>query len=140
MTAPPATTKPATTVRIIHAALTSGVILFAIVVFLVLGRAMAETDLPRVAMFALLGVSLAFTAVSVLVLRPRVPRRSTDESADLYWTTAATQALFTWALLEGGALLGLVTYALSGMTAALIVAAVPLVVLIAFHPGQLERA
>lgn len=128
------------TARLIHAALTSGVIIFAVISLLVLRPAMAEASMPPVVLGLLLALSLASSAFAVLVMRRRVPRRNTNESADLYWTTAATHALLTWAPLEAGALLGLVAHMLTGSSAALGVAAIALVGLIAVNPARLERA
>lgn len=139
MTAPTATTRPATTARLIHASLTLGVIFFAIVVHFVVRPAREESAaLPPVVVNVLLGLSLAASALSV-VMRRRVPRRSTNESADLFWTMAAGPALVTWAPLEAGALLGIVAYMLAGTPAALGVAGIALAGLLVFNPAQLER-
>jgi hypothetical protein len=140
MTAPPATTRPAATIRLIHGALAIGVILFAIVVhFVVRPSSAMTTELPPVVIGVLLGVSLAASGFSV-VMRRRVPRRNTNESADLFWTTAALPALLAWAPLEGAALLGIVAYMFTDTPAALVVAGIALAGLIAFNPARLERA
>jgi hypothetical protein len=126
--------------RLIHAAFAIGIILFAIVAHFVIrpSRAMI-TDLPPAVIGVALGISLAASGVSV-VMRRRVPRRNTDESADLFWTTASLPALLTWAPLEGGALLGIVVYLITDVPAALVVAGIALAGLIAFNPARLERA
>lgn len=131
--------RPATTVRLIHASLVAGLILFAIVNYFLI-RPQRTGSLPASAVAILLGLSLAASALSFLVLRGRVPQRSTDESADLYWTRASAPAIIAWAPLEGAALLALVAYMLAGSTASLVVAAIALLGLIALHPGRLERA
>ncbi len=139
MTTLPATTRPSTTARLIHAALALGVVLFALVVFFVVRPANVEAaEMPPVVAGVLLALSLAACALA-LVMRRRVPRRSTDESADLFWTRAAAPALLAWAPLEGGALLGVVAYMLTGTSAALGVAGIALAGLIAFNPARLER-
>src|SRR5688500_17166903 len=105
MTAPQAAAPAAKTIRLIHAAMVTGVLLFAIVGHFLLRPGMADSgDLPPVMLRALLGVALGACALSLL-LRRRVPQRSSDESVDLFWTTATTPALLTWAPLEGASLL-----------------------------------
>ena len=128
-----------TTMRVIHGAFVAGVVLFAIVVYAIVRPQWTSEPLPRVAVTTLLGVSLAASALSLLFLRARVPRRSTDESADLFWTRASVPALIAWAALEGAALLGIINYLLNGSTAALGTAAIALFGLIALYPGQFER-
>jgi hypothetical protein len=128
------------TIRLIHGSFCVGILLFAAVNYFLIRPARAGESLAPAVLGALLGLSLAASAFGALVLRRRVPRRNTDESADLYWTTAAAPALLTWAPLEGGALIGLVAYLLDGSPAGLAVAAVALAGLIALNPGRLERS
>lgn len=126
--------------RFIHASLIVGVLLFAAVSHFVMRPAMSDQPLPAVVTVALLAASLVATALAVLVLRPRIPRRSADESADLYWAAAATPALLAWAPLEAAAIMALVAYMLGASLIALGVAAVALLGMIALNPGRLERA
>jgi hypothetical protein len=132
--------RPATTARMIHASLAIGVVLFAIVNYFVVRPTMAAESVPPLVVNVLLGVSLAASALGVVVLRGRVPRRSTDESADLYWTRAMGPAIIGWAPLEGGALMSLVAYMLNGSVASLAVAGIALLGMIVLHPGHFERA
>ena len=84
MTAPQGALPAAKTIRLIHAAMVTGVLLLAVVGHFVLRPAMANSgDLPPIMLRTLLGVALAACALS-LVLRRRVPQRSSDESVNLY--------------------------------------------------------
>ena len=128
------------TVRAIHAAFVIGLILFALVVHFVVRPRWTSAPLESLIVNVILAVSLSASLLGLLVLRGRVPRKSTDESADLYWTKAALPALVTWASLEGGALLAFTAYLLSGATSALAVGAMAVVGLIVVTPSHFERA
>ena len=124
MTAPQAAAPAAKTIRLIHAAMVTGVLLFAVVGHFLLRPAMENSgDLPPILLGTLLGVALGACALSV-VLRRRVPQRSSDESVNLYWTTAATPALLTWAPLEGASLLAIFLSARTGAQTAIAVGAI----------------
>ena len=137
MTAPQA--APAKTIRMIHAALVTGVILFGLVAHFLLRKTTADFgQIPPLAINALLGLSLCACAVSLL-LRRRVPQRATDESADLFWTKATTPAMVMWASLEAPCLLTIYLYMRTGSPSAIGVAAVAVVLFIILNPGYLER-
>lgn len=131
--------RGATVARLIHGSLIMGIVLFAIVTVTMIRPQRADIVLPPVALNALLGLSLAASAASLL-LRGRVPRRSTTDSPDLFWSTAFPKAMVVWAPLEAGALLGIVAYLLYGSTPGLALAAVALLGMIVLNPGRLERA
>ena len=117
----------------------TGVLLFALVGHFVLRPAMANSgDLPPVMLRAFLGVALGACALS-LFLRRRIPQRPSDESVDLFWTTAATPALLTWAPLEGASLLAVFLYARTGASPTSAVAAVAMLLFVALNPAHLER-
>lgn len=125
--------------RMIHLSMPAGIVLFALVVHFVIRPARADLARPSTTViWALLALSLAASGLSV-VLRRRVPRRNTNESADLFWSTASTAALITWALLEAGGLLGVVAYMLSGMQVAVLAAGIALAGFVVFSPTSLER-
>jgi F0F1-type ATP synthase membrane subunit c/vacuolar-type H+-ATPase subunit K len=93
------------TLPIIQLALASGVLLFALIVFVVLRPSGAETDLS-----IFRWVWLAFALLSIFgagVVRGRLSRDATEQQA-------YTTAIIVWALAEGQALLGLVTYLVAG--------------------------
>lgn len=139
MTAPQGVAPAAKTIRLIHAAMVTGVLLFAVVGHFALRPAMANSgDLPPIVLGTLLGVALGACALS-LVLRRRVPQRPSDESVNLYWTTAATPALLTWAPLEGASLLAIFLYARTGAPATIAVGVIAVLLFVALNPAHLER-
>lgn len=91
-------------------------------------------------LYALLGAAVSAIVLSFAVLKPRIPLKSTNESADLFWTRASAPALIAWSAVEGGALLSIVAYMLSGSPIALGTALAAIVALAAMHPGRIERA
>jgi len=99
--------RPATyqTLQLIFMALGGGVLLFAVIVFLVVGPLESETDL-QVLRWVWLGIALAAIFAAGLV-RGRLTRDSTAAQAQ-------TAAVTTWGLAEGQALLGLVAYLVAG--------------------------
>lgn len=130
---------PAKQIRLIHASLVMGVLLFALVSHFVLRASAPDSGefspgLVRV----LLAVALGLLALS-LFFRRRVPRRSTDESADLYWTRATGAAMVTWAFIEGASLLSVFLYGQTGAPGAVGVAAVAVVLFLWLNPAYLER-
>ena len=142
MTAPsnPQGAQPALVARLIHGSLVVGVVLFTAVSHFIMRPSMSAQPLPPLVLAGMLGVSLMASALAVLVLRPRVPQRSADESPNLYWSTAGAPAIVTWAVLEGAALLAVISYMLGASPVALGVAAIAVLGMIALHPGRLERA
>lgn len=127
------------TARLIHGALMAGVVAFGAITVLVIRPSRPDMTLPPAALYVLLGVSLAATALGLGVLRGRVPRRVQEQSPDLYWQSALAPALVTWSAMEGGALTGVVGYFVGGSPAALAVAAVGLAAMIAMRPAHVER-
>lgn len=125
--------------RLIHGALVTGCVIFAIVAHFVVLPDRVDKVPPNV-IYALLGAAAVAVTLSFAVLRPRVPLKSTDESADLYWSRASAPALIAWSGAEGGALLSIVAYMLSGSPIAMGVAALAITALVALHPRMLERA
>lgn len=86
----------------------------------------------------LLGVAVALCALSLL-FRTRVPRKSSDESADHFWMRATAPAMITWALANGAGLISVLAYGKSGDIAAIAVAAIAVLFLAALNPGYFER-
>lgn len=140
MPAPRAIAYTSKTIRLIHAAMVAGVLLFAIISHAVLRPTMkASQDIPALALNVALVAALAI-CVLALLFRRRIPRRSNDVSPDLFWRTAATPALIAWAPAEGACLLAIIFYALTGSQAAVVVAAIAIVVLlVGLNPRYLER-
>lgn len=141
MTTPQAIAAPARTMRLIHAALVSGVLLFALVAHFVMRPTMTTPNgmsVPAVAN-AMLGLALGACAVALL-LRRRVPRRSPDVSPDAYWAAEArAAAMITWAPLEAACLASIVLYANTGAPAAVAVGAIAVILFIVLNPASLEK-
>jgi hypothetical protein len=127
--------------RLIHAAMITGVLLFALVAHFVLRPTMPAPNpawTPTM-VNAVLGAALGACAVAVL-LRRRVPRRSPYDSADSYWSSNARQAaMLMWAPLEAACLGSVVLYANTGAPAAIATLAIAVVLFIVLNPASLER-
>lgn len=139
MTASRPTTRPATTIRMIHLSMPVGIVLFALVVHFIVRPARPELpQLPTTVIWALVAVSIAASALSV-ILRRRVPPRNANEPADLFWSRASQPTLITWMPLEAGGLLEVVAYLLGGSAVAGLAVGIALAGFIAFSPASLER-
>ena len=137
MTTPQTTAATSKTARLIHGALVTGVLLFAIVGHFVLRPISADSGLLAPANRVLLGLSLGACVLSLL-LRGRVPKRSSDESADLFWSVAGPYAMRVWAALEAASLLAVLVYTRTRSISAVAVAAVALTLFIVLNPGYFE--
>lgn len=134
-TAPPT----AKTIRLSHASLMTGTVLFAIVSQVWLRPAMAERgEFTPGLVRLLLSVAVALCAASLLS-RGRVPRKAGDESVDRFWSRAIAPAMIVWLLANGAGLISVLAYAKSGDIAAIAVAAIAIVFLAALRPGYFER-
>jgi hypothetical protein len=139
MTTPEKPPPPTKTMRLIHHAMIGGVLLFALVSHFVLEPPIDTSGPVSVyGVRALLGLALV-AGVASLLLRKRVPKRSTDESADLFWTRANTHALVAWAPLEAASLFGLVVYSFTRSPVALGIVALVLLLFISLNPAHLEK-
>jgi hypothetical protein len=139
MTTTPETPPPTKTIRLIHRAMIGGVLLFALVSHFVLEPPVDSSGVVSVyGVRVLFGVALV-ACVASLLLRRRVPKRSNDESADLFWTRANTHALVAWAPLEAASLFGLVVYSHSRSPMAIGIVAVVLLLFISLNPAHLEK-
>jgi hypothetical protein len=138
MTTPQTPAQTSKTARSIHGALVTGVLLFAIVGHFVLKPTSADSAGLTPNGRVLLGLSLGACVLSLL-LRGRVPKRSSDESADLFWSVAGPYAMRVWAPLEAASLLAVLIYTRSRSIAAVAVAAVALLLFVVLNPGYFER-
>lgn len=140
MTAPQPAAATSKTIRVIHAALVTGVLLFGLVGHFVMrpSQAAEASEFPAALLPGLLGVALAVCVLS-LVLRRRIPRRSADESADLFWVAAVAPAMITWASLEAASILSIFLYVRTGSLSAIAVAALAVALFVVFNPANLER-
>jgi hypothetical protein len=128
------------TIRLIHFALFFGALLAGVVMVVVSRRADAPPpSLSPMMGVVLTGVGAMTMLISIAVLRPRFAARGSSESVDAFWTPARIAAAIPiWALMEGGALIGVVGYFLTRMWAPL--ALVPLAMLLGYvtRPAVLE--
>lgn len=124
---------------ILHAALATSLCLTLVVLAVARDRAPLALAVPAMAGLVLGAIAAAILGVAYAVLRPRFPKRATDQSEDDYWSTSETRvsAIILWALVEGAGLLGGVGYFLTGRILAVAVAAAAVFVLLAFRPVQL---
>lgn len=138
MTTPQTTAPTSETARRIHRALVTGVLLFAVVGYFVFSPNDARLGrLAPVTVGVLLGLSLGACALSLL-LRRRVPKRSIDESVDLFWRAAGPPAMLVWMPLEAASLLAVFVAARTRSIPAVAVAAVAVLLFIVLSPGYLE--
>src|SRR5262245_61049842 len=111
----------------------------AIFVVLIQFRGPLLVDLP-ITGYLFAGVALVQLGAAFGVLRPRVPPRRPDQSADVYWQAneVRSAALLLWMIVDGAGVFGWVGYGLSGQTAAAALALLAIGALIMFRPSQLE--
>ncbi len=76
--------------------------------------------------------SLAFLLVGFLVFKPRVPRRNTGQSLEAFMSDpeVVKRVMLPWVLWEGGGIIGLVGFALTGLVYPAIAALFALVALL----------
>jgi hypothetical protein len=118
--------------------LVTGVLLFAIVGHFTLKQTSPDSAGLAPANRVLLGLSLAACVLSLL-LRGRVPKRSSDESADFFWSVAGPYVMRVWGALEAASLLSVLVYTRTRSISAVAVAAVALLLFIVLNPGYFER-
>ena len=130
---------PAKTIRLIHASLIVGVVLFGLVThFVPAPEPTSATMLPDALVKALPVVTVAACAL-VFFLRRMVPRRAPDDSADLFWSRATVPAMTMWAPLEGVCLLDVLVYWRNGSQTALVLAILAVALFVFLSPASLER-
>ena len=136
MTAPQPPVQSSRVIRIIHAALVTGVVLFLLVTHFGVRPAPAASE-P----FAPVNVvALAIIVLGIAsMLRRRIPKRAGDESPDAYWMRATAPAIVSWTPLELGSLLAIAAYSQTGSMLALMMGAFGAATLAAVNPGSLER-
>jgi hypothetical protein len=129
----------AKSVRLIHASLVAGTTLFAIVTYFLLRPSMANAgDFTPGVVRTLLGVAVGMCALA-LFFRRLVPRKSANESTDLFWSRATRLAFSTWQLSTGAGLLAVIAYLRSGDVTALAIAAIAVLFLLTMNPRSFER-
>lgn len=131
---PPAEPTPARIARILYFGLLAGPLLFAGLALALLPR-QTPVDQP-----ILLYTPFALAAVLFaggLIIRTRIPQRSTAETPDEWWRVNISRALMVWSLFEGPALFGAAMYLTLGTIVPLLVTGVGLVMLLLNSPNRL---
>ena len=75
-----------------------------------------QGEFTRMLAYAFSGIATVMVVVAFLVLKPRVPERTPGQSVDVYWSTPAIVAkvMLVWFVLEGGAMMGVLGYFMTG--------------------------
>ena len=117
--------SPALVARVIHAAITSGVVvLFAVFLFLK-SRLTADYSMQSAAVLKWVGVGIVFVSALIsFTARGRLPARARGASADEWWRVNQPKAVICWATAEGGGLGGVVIGWLIGNTTLMALGAV----------------
>lgn len=138
MTTQPTVVPIARAIRLMYAAMVAGLLLIAIVLHFMFRPTATSGDRAEVVTRVFLGISLGASALALL-LRRRIPRRSTDESAELFWATASLPTFRMWMPLELGSLIAVAVYSVTGSFASLGVAALVVFLFLVLNPAYLER-
>jgi hypothetical protein len=136
----PAPGSPARTIKLMHFAMFFGVFLLGVVAVVVNMRPDAPDPVqPPVMGIVFTGIGALSMAISLAVFRPRFPGKSSGESSDAFWTQSRmASALIIWALIEGGALVGVVGYFLTRIWAPLTLAIIAVLLGFVTRPAALE--
>jgi hypothetical protein len=128
-------------VRIIHAALTTGVAIVGAVFFLLV-RARGGTMVAPMVGVVLSVVSIGLLVAAATILRRRIPERPADQSPTTFWAAGETRgsALVLWAVTEGAAVVGWVGYFLTGSVVPAAIAGLAFGMLVMLNPARLEGA
>jgi hypothetical protein len=133
--------RVATTARIIHGAVTGGVVL-ALVVFLYL-RTQMTPEVPVETARVLRFIGYVLLVIPVLgsgLVRGRIPARRRGVDLAEWWAANLPKAVAVWALTEGGGLAAMILGWLAGDTNLLALgAAVSLALLFVSRPSRLQR-
>ena len=124
--------------RIVHGSMIMGVVLFALITHFVIRPQRTVPPLATNVLTTLLTVAI-FLTLGGFGLRFRLPRRSRDASADLFWSTATVPLLIAVMPFEAAGLLAIVAYLLGAPLTALGVAGVAVIGMLSLYPGFFDR-
>jgi hypothetical protein len=136
---------PRRAARVMHTALLGGLLTIS-AVFLFLGFGLHVAPLIRDAKgAAMIGYILAAAGlmpiiIAMLILRPKVPTRTSGQSDAGYWQGALGPALSVWVLCEGGGITAAVGALLTGLWAPMVTVAVAVTCLVLMGPGRFENS
>ena len=107
-------------VPLLHRFLGFGLVLIAVAAVIAKSAGVVSTpppdDVTQMLAYAFAGIAVVLVVVAFLFLKPRVPERKPGQTVDAYWSTpeVAAKAMLVWFLLEGGAIMGVLGYFLTG--------------------------
>lgn len=128
----------ARTIRILHIAMTLGLLLLA-GVFFALRRLKQGFDVWPPIGYVTAGFAIVQLAAVLGILMPRMPQRPADQSPDDYWTTVARgDAIIVWAMLEAAGVLSAVGYLLTGTAPPAATGVLAIAALALLNPARFE--
>lgn len=128
------------TIRIIHLALVVGVVLVAVVFYLLRQRMGMTFGFARPLGVIAAGLSLVSLTIALGFLTPRFPERPADQAPDDYWRRNEIRggAVILWAMVEAAAILSWLGYLMTGGWAPAAVGLLAIVALMLLRPGRFE--
>jgi len=129
----------------LHRALVGGLLTIC-VVFLVIALGLHDAPLMAAGETTLMvGYVLAACSVmpiilGLLILKPRVPTRSSGQDDAAFWQLALGPVVSVWAVIEGAGIIGAVGALLTGSLAPAVAVAIALGSLVAFGPSHFDNA
>jgi hypothetical protein len=128
----------ARTIRLLHVAMTLGLVLVA-GIFFSLRRLKQGFDVWPPIGLVTAGFAVVQLAAVLGILLPRMPRRPADQSPDDYWMTVARgDTIIVWAMLEAAGLLSAVGYLLTGALASAATGVLAIAALALLGPARFE--
>lgn len=125
--------------RILHVALTMGLVVVAGVFIMLRQSTTARFSVGPTLGLILAGLALVQLAVVLGFLLPRLPLRTADQSPDQYWSTVARpDAIMLWVMTDGAGLASWVGYLLTGTVVPAGVGVLAIAALILLQPGRFE--
>ena len=127
-------------VRIVHAALTIGLIWVGVTFVLLLRVFGMDFGFGAGLAPIFAGLSAAILAIALFFLRGRTPARPMNQPPEDYWASneVLAAAITFWAALEGAGLVGWTGYLLTGSLLPAALGAVAILVLLVFRPSRIE--
>jgi hypothetical protein len=132
-------------VRLLHLALIGGLsmisLIFLVVVFVLRTAPGLEPGTETTIIAGVLtAAGLTSLTVGLFVMKPRVPRRTADQTVEAYWGGPARPgALLVWVMAEGGGMIGAVGFLVTRSYFPALVTLGALGVLLTNGPGYFEE-
>lgn len=138
------TPDPPRAARLLHRVLLGGLlVIVALFLFLVLGvlgaSLLGSAEEASFIGYTIAAFGLLALVLAVLVVRPRVPMRSSGQSHTEYWQAALQSALLVWTIVEGAGITCAVGALLTGHWAPMVVVAAAVGCFVVFRPSHFEN-